>query len=1235
MNLCPPPDELERLLDEKLDEDGQRSLSLHVDACPQCQQALERLTLDSGPSLQCLSRVKEANPSGSDGRTEFLHRLENHKPPPRGIVGDPTGIFARSPRSDKPSWPVVPGYQIVKELGRGGMGIVYLARQSGLGRFVALKMLRAGSDAQVKERERFSQEAMAVARLRHPHIVQIFDVGEFGGVPYLALEYIEGGSLADRLCGNPQPLQPTVRLVETLARAVHHAHQQGIVHRDLKPANILLENEGRSHATDQEATTEGRLVANVGMPSQYVKITDFGLAKHLDDPSTRTRSGDIVGTPCYMAPEQATGTPQGIGPATDVYALGAILYEMLTGRPPFKGETAVDTVVLLLHQEPVRPCSLRPDLPRDLETICLTCLAKEPGRRYSSAEALANDLARYRGGKPISARPVGPLERAAKWARRHPLPASLMASLILVGLLGFVGVSWQWRKAAVARDTVLEEKRQKEEERQQAEEARAETAEQRRQARIALYGSRIAQSQLSWRVNDLEGARLALDRCRPAPGVEERRGWEWHYLRRLYQSELFGLAHEQPGSGGAVAHSPRGGVLASVVAGASDTAQDGELRTWEADTGKILLVKAIPGALHRLVFSPDGKRLALAGTDGSVTILDASDGRTRLHWKAHPREVSCLAFSPDGKSLATGSWDRTANTWDAKTGKHLQVFRGHTRKVQDIAFDAKGGQLATASWDGTVRVWDVPTGRLEKTLDDHKSPVFCVAYSPDGRLLASASQNGNVKIWEGATGRAVQSVTGLAGAVLNVAFSPDGRYLAYGGSDASVRIWNIESGVERMVFRGHTAPVECVNFSPNGQRLVSSSPKDGGVMVWDLTRHTESGSFSRTGSDVEAVGFRRGGRQLLSVTAQGMLQRWDRATGVLLAEHTLAMRSQGISLGAVASFSPDGERLAARGFTGAGQVRVWDTNTGKPTLSLDAHSSEVACVRFSGDGRYLGTVGSGQFGGKTKWTIRVWDAATGKRLATWTAAGRIFNLAFHAGNEWLAWSGADGAVGLVHWATGLEGPVLHAHKGNVFALAFSPDGRLLASAGEEDRMIRIQNVTPDGTGGLALGEMRKIPAPRLLCELAFSPVGGRLGTARLAGITRDLVKLWDPESKLEVLTLRGAPQRYWDAPFTPRVVFSPDGTGLVGTNWDESVSLWEAENAGDVTSPEAKRRNVLLADARAAFWHIQEAEHCLEHRNPSAARFHLQWVGDAALPPPLQHRKERLQKDIAEAPPTK
>ncbi len=352
-----------------------------------------------------------------------------------------------------PELPVIPGYEVLGELGRGGMGVVYQARQAGLNRLVALKVILAGGHAGADERARFRAEAEAVARLQHPNIVQIHEVGEQAGLPFFSLEYCPGGNLATQLQGHPLPPAEAARLTETLARAVHHAHARGIVHRDLKPANILLLNQSTTDDTDGTDKNRNRDHSSVPSVLSVVdllpKITDFGLAKQLDRAQGQTQSGAIVGTPSYMAPEQAGGKSRAIGPAADVWALGAILYELLTGRPPFLGATPLDTLAQVLSQEPVPPSRLQPKVPRDLETVCLKCLRKEPAKRYASAAELADDLGRFLSGQPVRARRTGRAERVVKWVRRKPaLAAVLGLSVVLVLLLGGGGMWLVWTAAS-------------------------------------------------------------------------------------------------------------------------------------------------------------------------------------------------------------------------------------------------------------------------------------------------------------------------------------------------------------------------------------------------------------------------------------------------------------------------------------------------------------------------------------------------------------------------------------------------------------------------------------------------------------------------------------------------------------------------------------------------------------------------------------------------------------------
>ena len=1287
MRRCPSQDQLTRLLREQLSGGEQRGVSEHVAGCTSCQAALERLTeadaLGAAVSSTARHDTLPVKPAAAEMPPEFLSWL---KLPPT-VTSLAAGQAAAYPGGKIPD---VPGYEILGELGRGGMGVVYKARQVALKRLVALKMVlqpaspaRSGRGTTPRNVARFRAEAEAVARLQHPNIVQIFDIGEADGCPYFVMEYVEDGSLAHRLRGDPQPLAASARLIETLARATDFAHQHQVIHLDLKPANILLSVvRGPWSVTEDPGARATDKLTDYGLP----KITDFGLARRLDGESFGRQGEEFAGTPSYMAPEQAAPSEEGargegrgaredrktggppslaprpsplapklrVGPAADVWALGAILYEMLTGRPPFKGATPLDTVVQVLHEEPVRPSRLRLPLPRDLETICLKCLQKDPRKRYASAGALADDLRRFRQGKPIHARPVGLPMRGLKWARRRPGPAALLAGIILVTLLGFVGVTWQWQEARLARDAALAEEIEKEVHWQQAEAARGLAIEERRRARSTLYFSRIAQARLQWRLHDVAAANASLAKCLPRHGYEDRRGWEWHHLRGLLRTPLHSLSHPVAAAGGDVAYSPDGRWIVSVLGGYSRyDNRSGEIRIWDARTGELIRSLRVPGTDHRLAFRPpandQGSRtkdpLPISRPRGPSAFPLARPSLILGPWSlvlGHSR--AGLAFSTEGRYLATAAGDGAVKVCDGDTGCVLHTLSGHRGRVHSLAFHPKTPLLVTASADRTVRIWDAVSGRELRRLEGHKSAVAGVVFSPGGGRLASAGSNGNIRVWDAATGRVMQSVTGTTGAVLALAFSPDGRYLAYGGSDATVRVWDVEFGVERVVFRGHTGPVESLAFSPDARCLVSLSPAQGAVKVWDLTRHPEYATFARTrssgqklvrvwdlsrrpasavsvrtGPDIEGLAFDRAGRRLFSVTVGGKLQTWDAATGALEHERKLPICDELFSPAVSAAFSRDGRRLAARAREDARLVRTWEVGSGREAAVFRGHRLPVLVVCFSGDGRHLATCACDLGRDDRPHEITVWDAATGKPLAALAGRGQLYRAAFSPDGRWLALGGDAGELRLLDWGGGIHQD-LRGHGSAVTALAFSPDGGRLATAEAEGGVVKIWRLD----AGKSPRALKTLPAPPLLCDLTFSPDG-----CRLAGISRDLVKMWDVRTGHEVLTLWGAPQRHWDPAFNPRVRFSPDGKRLAGTNWDETISLWEAE---ELPNEEAVARwrsgRQQAATARAPLWHLHEAADCLEHNNGSAARFHLRAVEKVPLAEPLRSWKERLARRL-------
>jgi serine/threonine protein kinase len=438
MASCPSDEALNAMLAGAASATDQGALARHVERCNGCQERLARVTRVADTAAWSHAAPL---PSVSGAEAALLRRLKSRPPASTSTVSFPPAIpSGLVPGADVAEWPTIPGYEILDELGHGGMGIVYRARQLGLDRIVALKMLRQQAQPGANALARFRTEAAAIARLQHPNIVQVFDVGEVAGRPFFVLEFVAGGSLAERLRGVPQPVRTSARVIDTLALAVHAAHQSGVIHRDLKPANILL-NGKPDHAN----------------PLATPKIADFGVAKCADvegDQRFSTAPGEIVGTPNYMAPEQASIARQPVGPAADIYALGAILYELLTGRPPFVGETPLATVLQSLHNDPVSVTSLQPGVPRDLETICLKCLRKEPGKRYGSALELAEDIERFLRDEPIAARPPTAAENVWRWVRRHPLSAGLLAAGLLAPIVALITLSLL--SAQLVRSSALE-----------------------------------------------------------------------------------------------------------------------------------------------------------------------------------------------------------------------------------------------------------------------------------------------------------------------------------------------------------------------------------------------------------------------------------------------------------------------------------------------------------------------------------------------------------------------------------------------------------------------------------------------------------------------------------------------------------------------------------------------------------------------------------------------------------
>jgi WD40 repeat protein len=1075
-----------------------------------------------------------------------------------------TGVWAPAPPTAGPTDSATPAapvdmvpyfgdYQLLGELARGGMGVVYRARQVSLNRLVALKMILQGQLASPADVQRFQAEARAAANLDHPHIVPIYEIGEHNGQHYFSMKLIEGGSLA---AGAPRGVSARVRLLAAVARAVHHAHQRGILHRDLKPGNILLDADGQP------------------------QVTDFGLARPIEADRALTQSGAIVGTPGYMAPEQARAEKQ-LTTAVDVFAVGAILFELLTGRPPFQGKTPLETILRVLQEEPPRPRSLAPGIDGDLETICLKCLEKEPAKRYGSAEALAQELERWLRGEPIEARPVGGPERLMRWCRRNPVIAGLTAAVVVL-LLAVTGISiysairldQRATEAVNSAGQADRERRQADHERQQALKEKERARDNEFQARQNLYIAQVNQAHQAWKDGQVGRMRELLEGQRPErTGGHDFRAFEWFYLRRLAESGYVKLKGTTlPVQ--CVAYSPDGKYFATgsgyffadFAAFVRSNKKPAELKLWDAATHKeIRSFSGVEGSIGTVAFSPDGRFLAAAevrqvigGFGLVVKVFKVDSGLPHFTKKglSSPMDFFStsekIAFSPDGRWLAVIQ-DYTVKLYDATTGKEEPIpLPPHEVYLSSLAFSPDGRLLAAASpvaltlsSHSDLVIWEMPGGKRLHTIN--ATPIYSLAFSPDSQYLVTSGLFRSVKVWNTRTGKEEVSPAGLRDWVRQVVrYSTDGSRLITASIDQTIRLWDARTGQELRQLKGHTASV--INFAVHrdGRHLVSAD-FDGSVLLWDLQADPEGLTISNTFPSCLAFDP---DNHHLAIGSSGKITLVNVRTGRSAGSY------QDSSVPATVdtlAFDPQGRRLAGTSPLG---WSLWDVSNGKQIAggnswlnALSAAFTKPTAVAFSPDGQRLASMAAGG-------TVTLRDTTSGAKVTS-AGVGSLSSqqnrgIAYSPNGAYLAVVADDVKVVLLEAKTGQKILELGEHPSPILGLTFRRGGEQIVSVSECQVLIQE---TATGKEVLKLNPAGYKPR-RITISLAplptpsFSQDGKRLALGALGG----RVTLWDLDTGQQMLTLQ-APGVY-----ATSLAFSPDGRRLAvgcGDGLPDRVYIWD------------------------------------------------------------------------------
>jgi WD40 repeat protein/serine/threonine protein kinase len=1020
-----------------------------------------------------------------------------------------------SPEATRGRW--LGDYQLLERVGKGGMGIVYRAWQRTANRIVALKVIRPDrlEDLLPEHRDewlgRFRREGQIAARVQHDHVVPVYEVGEIEGKCFHSMRFIEGQSLSEIVRQEPVPSRRAAAFLEPIARAVHAMHCLGIVHRDLKPRNILLDKQDRPY------------------------VSDFGLARWSESYRDLTHSGSWVGTPSYMSPEQAQN-PTGVGPAGDVYSLGATLYDMLTSRPPFKAADPVITLHQVIEQDPVPPRKLNPAIDRDLELICLKCLRKEPERRYASAEQLADELRRYLNGEPLlNTKAVSAREHVWRWCRRQPAlaAASAVAAALFLAVIGLsIGFGVHSSSAAVSI-------RQKQEQTAKAlakNELLKATLELERGLSLCEQGD--AGRGLLWLARSLTSVPADADGLQEEAADLQRTirlnlgAWRRH----ICSLKAAPVIHQGPVN--VVAFSPDGNRFLT-------GSWDGTVRILDAVSGKELTqfkpphFEARSWGITGAAWSPDGKTILTVDAQGNVKLCEAGTGRLIFQLKTLAQTtVMAVAIAPDGKTLLTGSDDRSARTWDATTGAEIRQFNGHRKAVTCVAFSPDGKTILTGSEDNTARLWNADTSELLHELNGHEAEVRAVAFCPDGRFVATASKDNTARLWDTVTGTAFNFPLVHQGGLFSVTFNHDGKFVLTGSEDRIARVWHTAT-CKVIQSISHPSAVKAAVFSPDGNVIVTGSA-DNKARLWQANTDKVLGEPLEHPSWVWSVLVSPDGRELLTGGNDGSPRLWSVARKIEILR--LGKRTERARYSPRMAFSPDGRVILAT--NGPGSARLWDAQTGLPIGKPLVRHGTILAVAFSPDGKTVLTAG-----GDSK--AQLWDAVTGEPLGEPLPHRHVVSAVAYSPTDRTILTGSwDGLARI--WDVN-RGKLVHSlvgHQGAVWSVAFSSDGKTVLT-GSADGTARLW----DAATGISIGP----PLAHFgdVRHVIFSPGGETCLTSSKDGTAR----LWHTGTGAPL----GHPLLHQEA--IPAIAFSPTGLLVLTGSHDKTARLWDARTGKPIGPP--------------------------------------------------------------------